>query len=405
MNDKQQNGSHSAEAAALGFYYQAFLALLTLLQQQTDNAAVGIEQLDDIELRIDGQTLLYQLKHSMTATPAVISLKSKSFWRTVKVWTDILPMLTLSETSFHLISVGGISSDSPLYVLSDPNADRAELVKAMLEEAERVIAARTVAKESKFSLPFSDRVDGCSAFFALGEAERLNLMRRVTIKQHSPTIAAIEDLIAVHLNILPSNQRPIVAKRLIEWWDRQVVYSLCGKRERVLWRTELQQQISLIVADIEQGKLVAEFETINPPDDYQPDGMLARQIRLVEGKASDHAKAIREEWKAREQRSKWLNSNPAMASIIGEYDGVLKEYWSDRHTQMSEDCTELENKEKCASGLKILRWTHDEAPSIVRPLAEGWNAAYYIRGSYQILAINLQVGWHPEYKLLLGEDG
>jgi hypothetical protein len=72
---------------------------------------------------------------------------------------------------------------------------------------------------------------------------------------------------------------------------------------------------------------------------------------------------------------------------------------------MAEGCAELEYKEKCKSGLKILRWTHEEAPNVVRPIAEGWNAAYYVRGSYQVLAINLTVGWHPEYKKLLGENG
>jgi hypothetical protein len=405
MNDSQQGGGHSAEAAALGFYYQAFFALLTLLGQNTDNAAVGIEQLDDVELKADGHTLLYQLKHSMSSDPPAISLKSRSLWRTMKVWIDILSTVTLSETTFHLVVVSGISTDSPLNALSDPDADRAELVAVMLEEAQRVIDAHAAAEKSKSPLPYTDRVDGCRAFLVLSGTERLNLMRRVKIQLRSPNVGLIEDLIAEHLKILPAEQRPKVAQRLIEWWDRQIVYSLCNKRQRVISRAELQHQISAIVADIEQGKLLAEFETVSPPDDYQPDGLLARQIKLVDGTQSDHSKAIREEWKAREQRSKWLNSNPAMGPIIDEYDNILEEHWSDRHKQMAEGCSELEHKEKCASGLKILRWTHEEAPNVVRPISEGWNAAYYVRGSYQVLAISLQVGWHPEYKKLLGENG
>lgn len=405
MDESQQGGTHSAEAAALGFYYQAFFALLTLLGQSTDNAAVGIERLDDVELKADGHTLLYQLKHSMASEPPAISLKSRSLWRTVKVWIDVLSTVTLSETTFHLVAVGGVSSDSPLKVLSDSDADRAEIVAVMVEEAERVIDLRAAAEKSKSPLPFADRVDGCRAFLALTPTERQNLMRRVKIQLHSPNIGAIEDLIAGHLKILPAEQRPTVAQRLIEWWDRQMVYSMCDKRQRVISRAELQHQISAIVGDLEQGKLQAEFETVSPPGDYQPDGVLARQIKLVDGTKSDHSRAIREEWKAREQRSKWLNSNPAMAPIINDYDTILEEHWSDRHSQMTEACAGLEEKEKCSSGLKILRWTHEEAPQVVRPIAEGWNAAYYVRGSYQVLAIDLQVGWHPEYKKLLAENG
>ncbi|WP_437277193.1 ABC-three component system protein [Sorangium sp. So ce375] len=404
MVGDSQSETHSAEAAALGFYYQSFFALLTLLERSTDDAAIAIEQLDDVELKADGQTLLFQLKHSIRPTPPPITLKSRALWRTMKVWIDALPGLTLSETTFHLVAVAGIPRGSPFTALTSLAADRDELVKAMVNEAQRVRVARAAASNKNKELPHADRVDGCEAFLSLSETERLNLLRRTVIRQDSPVIGKIEEHIAEHLKIVHPDQRPTVATRLVEWWDRQIVYSLCGKRERVLLRAELQDQISLIIGDLEQGKLLADFETVSEPEDYQPDGMLARQIRLVEGKKSDLSKAIREEWRAREQRSKWMNEKPSMATVIGEYDRVLQEHWSDRHCQMVEDCAGVDDKEKRASGLRILRWTHENAPNIVRPISAGWNAPYYVRGSYQVLAINRKVGWHPDYATLLGGD-
>ncbi|WP_424360799.1 hypothetical protein [Methylocystis parvus] len=77
-----------------------------------------------------------------------------------------------------------------------------------------------------------------------------------------------------------------------------------------------------------------EFEEVGPPDDYQPDGMLARQIELVKGKPFDIKRAIREEWKAREQRGRWVAGN--------------------RHEEMCEACAALEDDGKCASGLELL---------------------------------------------------
>jgi hypothetical protein len=401
MAGHQQGASHSAEAAALGFYYQAFFALLTLMRHDTDNAAVGVEQLDDVSLRVDGHNLLYQLKHSLSNAPPPISIKSKSLWKTVKIWADILPELTLSETTLHLVTVAKLAVDSPLISLIDLASERTELVEAMAQEAQRVLDARTAATKTSRALPYGDRVDGCSAFLGLTEIERLNLMRRTVIQPGSLTVGTIEDGVAGYLKLLPPDHRPTVATRLVEWWDRQIVYSLCGKRPRVISRGELQHQISAIISDIEQDKLVPDFEMASPPSDYQPDGMLARQIQLVEGKTSDLSKAIREEWKAREQRAKWVNGSPAMAATINEYDLLLEEHWSDRHGQMVEECAELDHKEKCQSGLKILRWTHEDAPGAVRPIAQGWNAAYYVRGSYQVLAIDLKVGWHADYTKLL----
>jgi hypothetical protein len=400
MDKEQKSVTHSADAAALGFYYQAFFALETLVAQSADDAAVAVERLDDVELSADGHTLLYQLKHSISGTLPPITLKTRALWRTVKVWVDILPTLTLADTTLHLVAVGAIPADSPLQVLTTLDADRTALVGAMVEEAQRVVDLRAEAKGKK-TLPYADRADGCEAFLVLSETERLNLVRRALLQQNSPTIDEIEGRVAGHLKLLPVDQRLLVAKRLIEWWDRQIVYSLCGKRERAITRAELQTQIMSIVGDLEEGKLLPEFETATPPEDYQPDGMLACQIRLVEGRRSDLSKAIREEWKAREQRSRWLNANPAMAATINDYDLVLEEHWSDRHTQMAEECAKLDHKEKCESGLKLLRWTHEQAPMAIRPIAGGWIAPYYVRGSYQVLAINLKVGWHPEFAELL----
>ncbi|HEX9948129.1 MAG TPA: ABC-three component system protein [Allosphingosinicella sp.] len=392
---------HAAEASALGFQYQSFYALRTLVMLATDDAAVSVERLDDVELKAEGQTLLYQLKHSISAKPPPVTLKSRAIWKTMKVWIDALPSLTLAETKLHLIAVGSIPADSPLKVLADDDADRAELVTAMNQEAERVIEARDAAKKAGQKLPFGDRVQGCRAFLDLSEAERLNLLRRAAIKPDSPTVAEIEVEIAGHFYLVLPEYRAAVAKRLVEWWDRQVVYSLCGERDRVITRAELQSQIMTIVADLEQDKLVPEFETLGPPNDYQPDSMLARQIELVKGKPFDLKRAIREEWKAREQRGRWAADNPAMKATITAYDHVLREHWSDRHDEMTDACAGLDDNGRCASGLKLLRWTHNEAHMSVQPIAVGWSAPYYIRGSYQVLAINLQVGWHPDYQTLL----
>ncbi len=97
MNNFPQSAAHSAEASALGFYYQALFALLVLFQQSTDLAAVSVEQLDDVQLTTDGEELLFQLKHSFSETPTPISLKSRAFWKTIKAWIDILDEISLPE--------------------------------------------------------------------------------------------------------------------------------------------------------------------------------------------------------------------------------------------------------------------------------------------------------------------
>lgn len=131
--------------------------------------------------------------------------------------------------------------------------------------------------------------------------------------------------------------------------------------------------------------------------------MLVRQINLVKGSKTDVSKATREEWRARSQRAKWSTRNPAMTAMIALYDNLLREEWGDRHCQIIEDTSTAPDHIKELKGLELLRWSHDLAPKNIRPISKEWTADYYVRGSFQILSIERQVGWHPDY-VCLTED-
>lgn len=395
--------SHDASAAALGFYYQSQYALLTLIANASDGSAVAIEQLDDVALTVNGHTLLFQLKHSLQKKPPTLTLASVAIWKTIRVWIDLLSQVSLPDTTFHLVSVGKISSESPLVALCDLATDRNALVAAMTQEAKRVVEERELAKASYQPLPHSVRAAGCEAFLALDSSLKLSLLRRVLIKPNSPPIDQIEALVAQRLHLIPKHHRKPVARRLLEWWDQVVVHTLCGRRERIIQRIELEQRISAAISEIEEDKLIADFSVASPPEDYAPNGMLTRQINLVAGKQSDVGRAIREEWRAKEQRAKWITRNPEMRTTIVNYDSLLREHWVDRHLQMTEDCVGLEDIAVQTKGLELLRWTHEHAPNQLEPIAAGFSAHYYIRGTYQVLAIDLQVGWHPDYLTRLKE--
>lgn len=398
------DGSHAAAPAALGFYYQSFFALKTLVGLTGDDGAVAIESADDVELKDNGERLLFQLKHSLKSSPTAMTINSTGLWRTLKAWIDILPRLTLSETQFHLVTVAPIAKGSILGTLRAPGADRKPLVAALVREAKRVIAEREAAAQVKKPLPHAERVAGCEAFLKLTPDSRMNLLRQARIQADTMPIDKMEGAIAQMLTLIKPDDRASVARRLIEWWDRQIVYSICKRRPQFISRSELQEQITELIGDIEHDRLTADFETIAHPSDYQPDGMLTRQINLVDGKNHDLTKAIREEWRARQQRSRWVNDRPAMTAKIAAYDHVLKENWSDQHTEIIETCENLEEAEKRRRGLGLLRWAHNDAPAIIRPIVPGFEAPYYVRGSYQVLAISQEVGWHPDYMTLLADE-
>jgi hypothetical protein len=392
---------HEAGASALGFYYQAHYALLSLLRYSTDESAVSVERLDDVLLEVNGEHLLIQLKHSLSKRPPPVSLSSTALWKTIKVWIDTLPNVSLASTKFHLIAVGAIPSGSPLLSLCEQNTDRRPLLMAMIEEAKRVVDLR--ATSSKKILPFADRAPGCEAFLALSDSARSNLLNQIEIFPNSPDITRIEYLIGQQLKFTPVEYRPRVVKRLVEWWGLQIVHSLCGMRDRAISFTELQQMLMEIESDLVEDNLSWEFEDAMFPPGHLPHRILERQISLVNGSKVDLKRSTRDQWRSHEQRSSWVSDNPGMKLKVARYDSRLIEHWSDLHEQMVLDCESQDEATKRESGLKLLRWTYDDAPKSVEPISTP-SRHFYIRGTYQTLSIDRRVGWHPDYIDLLEDE-
>ncbi len=400
-----EDGSHSAASAALGFYYQSLYALLSVLSAPHDDAAVCLERLDDVEVISNGQPLLTQLKHSLSEKPAAVSISSRALWKTLKAWIDVLPKVELKDTRFQLVTVAPLSSEHSLGTFLDKSADRTLLIASLVKEAERVIAEHQQGKAAGTTpVPHADRHSSCAAFLKLTESVRTLLISRITVVPGASNIAEISNDISNVLTNFPPERRDAIGVRLIEWWDLQIIYSLCDKRDRVISKLEVQQRVSELAGEIERDDLIADFEISLPPEDHVPDSMIARQIQLVGGTKREIQSAEREEWRARSQRHKWMKDRIDMAIRIDLYDNLLREAWEDKHGIMSETCEEADDPTKRIRGLELFRWSFDQAHTQVRPFAPNWSASYYVRGSYQIMAVQLTVGWHPDFATLLAEN-
>jgi hypothetical protein len=395
---------HSAEDAALGFLYQGQYALLLLWREADDDAVIYLETLDDVVLVASGDTLLEQLKHSLKAKPRPLTIASLALWKTLKAWIDVLPELDLPRTWLHLVAVAEISDGSPLEVLLNDGADREDLLRALKEEAARVGRERAEAAAAGQDPPHAQRAAACKAFLELSEETRVNLLARTRIRPNQPNIAKIEDLLRESLTGIIRDRRAQVARQLVEWWNGQILDLLIKKRKVGISRFELVKRHMEIVSAIGLDELTSAFATAMHPSSYQFDSMIERQISLVGGGEIELKRAVREEWRAREERSRWSTENPARHMIISNYDDRLIEEWSDRHTDMRGGCVGDSDETLKDKGLDLLKWSHSNAPKDLEPIAPKIVSPYYVRGTYQVLSIQGHVGWHPGFRKLLGFD-
>jgi hypothetical protein len=398
------DGGHSAVNAALGFYYQSLYGLLSIVRAPHDDAAVCLERLDDVEILTNGQSLLSQLKHSLSKKPVAVTLSSIALWKTLKAWIDVLPAVSLDDTRFQLVTVAPLPSGNPLEVLLDGLSSRTHLLALLQDEAQRVVDEHQAAKGAgRHPLPHADRVSSCVAYLGLNDIVRQKLLSQITVQPAASNINEIPKDIAKELKNFPPGRREAITQKLMEWWDLQVVYSFCDKRDRAISMLEVQQKVAEIAGELEREELLADFQFVAPPGDHTPPSMISRQLQLVGGTNAEIQAAEREEWRARSQRHKWLNERVDMAVRIHRYDQLLVEAWGDKHGVMAESHATAMEDAKRASGLEIFRWSFDQAHAQVPPFARNWSTSYYVRGSYQVLAVEQEVGWHPDYRVLLSE--
>ena len=80
----------SANASALGYFYQSRYALFLLLSRAEADAELFVERLDDISFEQgDDPVELLQTKHHIKAT-ASLSDASTALWKTLRVWSVAL---------------------------------------------------------------------------------------------------------------------------------------------------------------------------------------------------------------------------------------------------------------------------------------------------------------------------
>lgn len=395
-----------AADSSLGFYFQSAYSLV-LLSQASDDSVVSVETVDDIKLSENGTQVLGQLKHS-TGTPPAFNEKNDGLWKTIKNWITKTEWI---KYQLMFVTCAKLSDSSDLSCLSQPysNRDISKALDCLRAEANQVISTPTV-EEAKGNPnvkghDYKIRRPACQAFLDLGEKKQELLIQKLTLVTSSFNAGDVEaELRNKFLQSEPQRNREIIAERLIEWWDRRIAKSLLGKSSREVQKIELLERLSEIRIEISGPKLPDDFKR-KTPDDISSElgGNMQKQIELVGGGSSRIKRAARERWRARNQRDRWMKESLAFAHELNDYDEMLIEEWEDRHDVIKHDTPDSDEKVQKQLGLELLEWSHMTAHLELSSFKDEAGMPYLVRGSFQQMAEELLVGWHPNYKNLCQE--
>lgn len=385
-----KDNTHEASASATGYLYQCRVALLLGLRAipLTPDLKISVEKFDDVAFDTNGTpSELIQTKHHIGST-GNLSNASSDLWNTLLIWvkatkTDVEAPF---RTKFILLTTGTAPTDSAASFLRISSRDEQQADKLLCETA-----ATSSSKENK---------EAYSEYTSFPLDSRISLLKAITILDGSPSIVDVfEEIVQELYYSAPKNQVPHLVERLEGWWFSTIIKALSAKPVQAIPVLSIDQRVDDLREEFKREALPVDLKTETPPQevvaelDKRP---FVKQLRRIKIGAARVEYAIRDFYRASEQRSRWLRQELLVDGELEKYEQELTEAWQPRFASMADGLPEPCSPDaKVAGGQDLFKWAEQEASFPLRTVRE----RFLTHGSYHILSNRNVVGWHPDFAL------
>jgi len=381
-------GQYSAAPSALGYFYQCRYALLEALRRlpEGERICIGIETLDDVVFEADGSAVdILQTKHHVNAE-ATLTDASPDLWKTLRIWIEGQADGTIPrDAQFFMVTTALCPDGTAAAYLRPEGRDE----KKALER----LAATASTSTSDTNAP------AYRAFTSLEENGRLRLAKAVLVLDGSPSIGQLDDRLrqavfyAVQRRFLDS-----YLQRLEGWWYGRVLHHLVDGSAAPILGEELESEANRIRAQLSDENLPVDDEIMRATVDASGymDRPFVEQLNIIGVNQKRVLHAIRNYYRAFEQRSRWMREDLLYVGELDRYEERLIEEWDLLFQQMCDALGGDAAEDEIMREAQILyKWVETGTHN---PIRRGVTEPAIARGTYQMLADNLRVGWHLEFR-------
>jgi hypothetical protein len=378
---------HDASESATGYFYQCRYALFAALREMSasPDLEISIEKFDDIAFEKNGDPVeLIQTKHHINGIGNLTDA-SVDLWKTLGIWARLVAKdpETPFRTKLMLLTTG-----------EAPTGSAASFLRARDRDED---AAHALLLKSASTSTNATNKDSYKAFRDLPEPTRKGLLKAITVLDVSANILDVREDICGQLRFaVPREKVNILVERLEGWWFAIVITAMTGT-EGAIPITAIENKIDDLREGFKRDSLPVDFADKTPPAavvaalDSRP---FVQQLRLIDIGDRRVEFAIRDYYRASEQRSKWAREDLLIDGELEIYERRLVEGWEPRFEGMKDglasDCLPAV---KIDAGQKLYTWVETEADFPLRTIKE----RFLCHGSFHILANQCKVGWHPDY--------
>lgn len=390
MTDK-----HDATSSMLGYIFQSRYALHQALHRLRTGEpfSVAIETLEDVVFhQADGTSAaeLLQTKHHLDSK-AGLTDASEDLWKTVRIWAEgVTQKRWTDDMVFYLLTTGQAKQGTIGAYLKHEGRD--------IEKARCRLDTVAQSSTSATNRPYYD------AYLALSKDDKEELLGRVWVVDSVPDIVGVETKLKESLALsVEKNYVQDLVTRLEGWWFQRVVRHLTTKNKPAILSEELQAELDRLRDQYRSDNLPVDDLILQKSIDSQAfsSHVFVEQLRVIDISERRLLAAMREYFRAFEHRSRWLRDGFLFAGDLERYDNKLVEEWETHFDGIHDELEDGAAEDKMrSSARKLYGWAEREAEVILRA---GCREPFVTRGSLQMLADKVKIGWHPEFLKRFGQ--
>jgi len=388
MNIPLKASKYSAPGQYLGYALQS-LRLCYHLLHCPPGAQVSLEYIEDVAVHYsDGFQLLEQDKSALKQNP--ISDWADDLWKAVAHWLkgiqagEIDPASTAFRVYVTPVHEGEIA---------------AALNTATTMEEVRILAAQISAALSK-----KKKLPSCQAhvraFLDASDEERFALVSRLKIdSRDADPLAALRSVLAL---AVPEKLMESVCRYLLGNAKDRADRLIREGRPAIISGDEFKRNLH---AFMQSNNLPGYLKALSAlPEPSQIDEVIStrpkfiRQLELIEAQNEQFVRAASDFLRTSADKALWAEAGDIFEGALDDWDEDLVR----RHEFIRAEIEDThENVRPEAKG----RLTYNRCGALRAPLAGRDVPGHFVHGSFNALAEDLRLGWHPNFKELLGGGG
>lgn len=385
------NNPFSAVDSTLGYLYQVRSALLWSLQRlkNAPDYTVSIETLDDVTFETTGgeATDLLQTKHHRNSV-ASLTDACPDLWKTLRIWFEgHLSRQIPVNAHLYLVTTGIASTGSAASYLREKERDVA-------------IAQQTLDTTASTSINQNNR-EAYKIYLSASPEIRFSILDKIIIKDAAPLINDLDSALRQEIFwAVGKEQHSTFLERLEGWWLRRVLKQLCNANQDRIGGVEIDSQMADLREQFKQASLPIDDDLL---DYYLDDATknahenftFVKQLEIITAGKHRIAAAIRDYYRAYEQRSRWLRDDLVIGIDLHKYEKRLIEEWELIFQAMCDELGDTETNEvKAKAARSVLSW----AEKTTIPIRPNVTEPFVTRGSLHMLADEMRIGWHPDFR-------